>query len=124
MNDTRRVLVIDDSTTVCSVVEKILRSCGFEKIEVMQDGKAALSRMIESPFHIIICDWEMEPMSGVDILKEVRSNPITKSVSFILMSAKKEPHWIMAAKKAGADSMLTKPFDAHTLKSKIAQLTR
>ena len=124
MTDTRRVLVIDDSQTVCSVVEKLLRSCGFENVEVMQDGKAALARMLESPFHIIICDWEMEPMSGVDVLKEVRGNPVMKNVAFILMSAKKEPHWIMAAKKAGADSLLRKPFDAHTLKSKIAELGR
>lgn len=124
MADTRRVLVVDDSTAVGSVVEKILRSCGFDQIEVLRDGKAALDRVKDSAFEIIICDWEMEPMSGVDVLTEVRRDPKSKNTPFILMSAKKEPRWIVAAKKAGADCMISKPFDAEMLKTKINQLNR
>jgi two-component system, chemotaxis family, chemotaxis protein CheY len=122
MAEKRRVLLVDDSTTVCTVVEKILRECGFEQIEVVQDGNAALACMKNSEFEIILCDWEMTPMSGVDVLKEVRQDPEVKDTPFILMSAKKEPQWIVAAKKAGADCMITKPFSAATLKDKINQL--
>ena len=121
MTERRRVLLVDDSATVCTVVEKILRECGFEQIEVVQDGNAALECMQKSPFEIILCDWEMSPMSGVDVLKEVR-NSEAKDTSFILMSARKEPRWILAAKKAGADCMITKPFSASMLKDKINQL--
>lgn len=124
MAERRRVLLIDDSTTVCSVVEKILRSCGFDQVEIAHDGKTALESIQKAPFEIIICDWEMEPISGIDVLKEVRSQDATENTPFILMSAKKEPHWIMAAKKAGADCMITKPFDATMLKTKIGQLSR
>jgi two-component system chemotaxis response regulator CheY len=122
MAERRRVLLVDDSTTVCTVVEKILRECGFEQIEVVQDGNAALDCMQKSAFEIILCDWEMAPISGVDVLNEVRRNPEAKKTSFILMSARKEPQWILAAKKAGADCMITKPFSAAMLKTKIDQL--
>jgi two-component system chemotaxis response regulator CheY len=124
MAERRRVLLVDDSITVCTVVEKILRECGFEQIEIAQDGKAALDRLEKDAFEIILCDWEMTPMSGVEVLKEVRRNPEAKDTSFILMSARKEPQWIVAAKKAGADCMITKPFSAALLKTKIGQLGR
>jgi two-component system, chemotaxis family, chemotaxis protein CheY len=122
MTDARRVLLVDDSTTTCVVVAKLLRECGFENIEVVHDGQAALGCMRDSKFEIILCDWEMAPMSGVDVLNEIRRNTETKRPSFILMSAKKELEWILAAKKAGADSMITKPFNAKVLKAKISQL--
>ena len=122
MTDARRVLLVDDSTTTCAVVAKILRECGFEHIEVVHDGQAALDCLRDSKFEIILCDWEMTPLSGVDVLNEIRRNTETKRPSFILMSAKKELEWILAAKKAGADSMITKPFNAKVLKAKINQL--
>ncbi len=124
MADTRRVLVIDDSIVAGRVVDALLRNCGFEQIEVVHDGKTALDRMQASVFDIVICDWEMDPISGIDVLQEVRRNPNTKHTHFILMSAKKDPRWILAAKKAGADCLIAKPFDADMLKTKIAQLGR
>lgn len=124
MTGLRRALVVDDSMTICRVVEKLLRNCGFEQIEVAQDGAAALGCMKVSNFDIIICDWEMVPMSGTEILKEIRQNPRTRHTPFILMSAKKEPHWILTAKKAGADCLIAKPFDADLLKMKLAQIGR
>jgi len=124
MTDARRVLLVDDSTTTCAVVTKILRECGFENIEVVHDGQAALDSLRDSKFEIILCDWEMAPMSGVDVLNEIRRNTETKRPSFILMSARKEPEWILAAKKAGADCVITKPFNAGMLKTKISQLGR
>lgn len=124
MADRRRVLVVDNSSMAGGVVEKLFRNCGFEQVEVVHGGQAALDRLEQEAFEIIICDWEMTPMSGVDVLNVVRRHPEGKYASFILMSARKEPHWIMAAKKAGANCMITKPFDADTLKAKINQLSR
>jgi two-component system chemotaxis response regulator CheY len=124
MADIRRVLIVDDSATVCHLVQGLLRNCGFEQIDIVQDGKAALDCMQRSAFDIIICDWEMEPMSGIEVLKEVRRDPCTRATPFILMSAKKELSWVLEAKKAGADCLITKPFDAGILKMKIAQLGR
>ena len=122
MGDIRRVLVVDDSTTVCRMVELLLRQCGFEQIEAVQDGKTALDRLAASPFEIIICDWEMEPITGLEVLHQVRRQQKTRGIPFILMSAKKEPNWIAEAMQAGADCLLAKPFNAAMLRAKIAQI--
>lgn len=122
MAERRRVLLVDDSTTVCAVVEKLLRECGFEQIEVAHDGPAALECLQKDAFEIILCDWEMSPMSGVEVLQHLRRDPEARETSFILMSGRKELNWILAAKKAGADCMITKPFSAEMLKQKIGQL--
>jgi two-component system, chemotaxis family, chemotaxis protein CheY len=78
--------------------------------------------MLTSGFDIIICDWEMEPMSGPEVLHRVRRHPRTKAIPFILMSAKKEPRWVLEAMQAEANCLLAKPFDSATLKAKIAQV--
>ncbi len=122
MAETRRVLIVDDSKTVCSVIEKILHSCGFDEIEAVQNGQAALDRLHATHFDIIICDWEMSPMSGIDVLNKVRQQDNIRNTYFILMSAKRDMEWILAAKKAGADGLITKPFTPDTLKQKISQL--
>ena len=123
MADARRVLVVDDSIVVCKLVEKILRSCGFEHIELAQDGELALECLEKTAFNFIICDWEMQPMSGIDLLNEIRWVPRFKRTRFILMSAKREPHWGSAAKKAGADAIIPKPFDPEMLMQKISQMS-
>jgi two-component system, chemotaxis family, chemotaxis protein CheY len=123
MRDKRRVLVVDDSATVCRMVEKLLRMCGFEEIETVQDGASALDRLTVSPFEIIICDWEMESVNGLDVLRELRRRQETRAIPFILMSARKEPRWVAEAMAAGADCLIAKPFDAATLRAKIAQIS-
>jgi two-component system chemotaxis response regulator CheY len=120
--NTRRVLVVDDSNTCCRMVEIVLRKCGFEQIESAQNAHAAFARLREQPFDIVISDWEMEPVSGIELLHQVRRHPDTRGVAFILMSAKKEPHWVLEATRAGVDCLIAKPFDAETLKQKIAQV--
>ena len=122
MPDNRRVLVIDDSETVCRMVDMLLRKCGFEHIDVVHDGVAALERMSGTSFDLVLCDWEMEPMTGLDVLHQVRRSPMSRNTPFILMSAKKEPHWVLQATQSGADCLLVKPFDVGTLKAKISQV--
>jgi CheY-like chemotaxis protein len=122
MGYSQRILVVDDSATVCRVVESLLRQCGFEQIEVVHDGETALDRLAASPFEIIICDWEMEPLNGLEVLHQVRRSHKTKGIPFILMSAKKEPHWTSEAMQAGADCLIAKPFNAAMLRAKIAQV--
>ena len=117
-----RILVVDDSKAVCTVVDKILRQCGFHEIEHVQSGANALQRLAAAKFDMIICDWEMEGMSGLDVLAHVRFRADTREIPFILMSAKKDPHWISEAKRLGANCMLSKPFNAQSLRDKIVQV--
>jgi two-component system, chemotaxis family, chemotaxis protein CheY len=122
MRDSRRVLLVDDSATVCRMIDMLLRKCGFEHIDAVNDGRTALERLRATPYDIILCDWEMEPMNGMSVLHHVRRSPGTATIPFILMSAKKEPHWVLQATQAGANCLLAKPFDADTLRAKIGQL--
>jgi two-component system chemotaxis response regulator CheY len=92
------------------------------KIEVVHDGNTALDRLTSSRFDIIVCDWEMEPMTGLEVLHQVRYQKRTQHIPIILMSAKKEPHWIFEATQAGADCLIAKPFNAAMLRAKIAQI--
>lgn len=124
MRDIRRVLVVDDSKAICLVVEALLRKCGFENVETVQNGKAALDRMVVSTFDFIICDWEMEPMNGLQVLDQLRRHSKFRTIPFILMSGKKEPRWVVEALEAGADCLIAKPFDAAKLKAKIDQFCR
>jgi two-component system chemotaxis response regulator CheY len=122
MADSRRILLVDDSATVCRMVDILLRKCGFEHIDAVNNGPAALERLRTTPYDIIFCDWEMEPMNGLSVLHRVRRSPETATIPFILMSAKKEPHWVLQATQAGANCLISKPFDADTLRAKIGQL--
>jgi two-component system chemotaxis response regulator CheY len=122
MRDSRRILLVDDSATVCRMVDLLLRKCGFEHIDAVNDGPTALERLRTTPYDIIFCDWEMEPMNGLSVLRHVRNSPAIAAVPFILMSAKKEPHWVLQAAQAGANCLISKPFDADTLRAKIGQL--
>jgi two-component system chemotaxis response regulator CheY len=120
--DVRRVLLVDDSAVVCRMVETLLRTIGFEQIEVAHDGSPAPERLQASRFEIISCDWEMEPINGLEVLRQVRGRQETKSVPLVLMSARKDPQWVSAAMEAGADCLIAKPFGAATLKAKIHQI--
>jgi two-component system, chemotaxis family, chemotaxis protein CheY len=121
--DTRRILVIDDSAAMCRVVESLLRKAGFENVETVQDGRTAVRAIQTVGFDVIICDWEMEPMNGIEVLFQIRRHHASKATPFILMSAKREPRWVLEAKQAGADCLLAKPFDVDTLKAKISQVS-
>ena len=122
MRDNRRILVVDDSATVCRMVDTLLRKSGFENIDVVSDGRAALERLRSTPYELILCDWEMQPMNGLEVLYHVRRAPESRAIPFILMSAKKDPHWVLQATQAGADCLIAKPFDADTLRAKIGQI--
>lgn len=82
---------------------------------------AALERVRLSTFDFIICDWEMEPMNGLQVLDQLRRHPKSRAIPFILMSAKKEPRWVVEALEAGANCLIAKPFDAPKLRAKINQ---
>lgn len=114
------ILIVDDYKTMLKIIENLLKQLGFQTIVEATDGKAALDKIKEQEFGLIISDWNMEPMSGFDLLKEVRANPKTKSIPFIMVTAESKPENVIAAKAAGVSNYIIKPFNANTLKAKIA----
>ncbi|MGB7259881.1 MAG: response regulator [Pseudolabrys sp.] len=113
------VLVVDDYSTMIRIIRNLLRQLGFEEIDDATDGTAALAKMRVRHYGLVISDWNMEPMTGYDLLREVRADPNLAQVPFIMVTAESKTENVIAAKKAGVSNYIVKPFNATTLKSKI-----
>ena len=113
------VLVVDDYNTMIRIIRNLLKQLGFENIDDASDGSAALNKMRGKKYGLVISDWNMEPMTGYELLKEMRADPRLASVPFIMITAESKTENVIAAKKAGVSNYIVKPFNAQTLKSKI-----
>jgi two-component system chemotaxis response regulator CheY len=115
------ILVVDDSGAVRSVVRKLLTQLGFKNLDEAPDGEAALKKISEQHFSLVISDWNMEPMSGQILLENVRANKKYANLPFIMMTADSSIEKIVQAKKAGVTCFINKPFRADELQAKILQ---
>ena len=113
------VLVVDDYSTMIRIIRNLLKQIGFEDIDDATDGSSALSKMEGKKYGLVISDWNMEPMTGYELLKQVRSNPQLSKTPFIMVTAESKTENVIAAKKAGVNNYIVKPFNAQTLKTKI-----
>ena len=113
------VLVVDDYNTMVRIIRNLLRQIGFKDIDDANDGSMALAKMREREYGLVISDWNMEPMTGYSLLKEMRSDPALSETPFIMVTAESKTENVIAAKKAGVSNYIVKPFNAQTLKSKI-----
>jgi two-component system chemotaxis response regulator CheY len=113
------ILVVDDYTTMIRIIRNLLKQLGFADIDDATDGTAALAKMRSKRYGLVISDWNMEPMTGYDLLREVRSDPSLGETPFIMVTAESKTDNVIAAKKAGVDNYIVKPFNAQTLKAKI-----
>ena len=115
------ILIVDDSGAVRSVVRKLLTQLGFQNLDEASDGKAALAKISEKHFGLVISDWNMEPMSGHTLLENVRANKQYADLPFIMMTADPSIEKIVRAKHAGVTCFINKPFRAEELQAKISQ---
>jgi len=113
------VLVVGDYNTMIRIILNLLKQIGFSDIDDAADGSAALARMREKKYGLVISDWNMEPMTGYELLKEVRADPGLSKTPFIMVTAESKTENVIAAKKAGVNNYIVKPFNAQTLQSKI-----
>ena len=113
------ILVVDDYNTMIRIIRNLLKQIGFADIDDAADGSAALARMREKKYGLVISDWNMEPMTGYELLKEVRADPGLSKTPFIMVTAESKTENVIAAKKAGVNNYIVKPFNAATLKTKI-----
>ena len=113
------VLVVDDYNTMIRIIRNLLKQIGFQDIDDAADGSAALAKMREKKYGLVISDWNMEPMTGYELLKEVRLDPGLSKTPFIMVTAESKTENVIAAKKAGVNNYIVKPFNAQTLQSKI-----
>ncbi len=113
------VLVVDDYSTMVRIIRNLLRQLGFADVDDAPDGAAALAKMHAKRYGLVISDWNMEPMTGFDLLRQVRGDPELGETPFIMVTAELRTENVIAARKAGVNNYIVKPFNAQTLKSKI-----
>jgi two-component system, chemotaxis family, chemotaxis protein CheY len=113
------ILIVDDYKTMLRIIRNLLKQIGFDNVDEATDGTMAIEKLKEKPFSLIISDWNMEPMTGFDLLKHVRADEKFKATPFILITAESKAENVAAAVKAGVNNYIVKPFNAETLKSKL-----
>jgi len=114
------VLVVDDYQTMVRILRNLLKQVGFKDVDDASDGTAALAKLRERKYGLVISDWNMEPMTGYELLQQVRADEQLRDLPFIMVTAEAKTENVVAAKKAGVNNYIVKPFNAQTLQSKIA----
>jgi two-component system, chemotaxis family, chemotaxis protein CheY len=116
------VLIVDDYKTMLRIVRNLLKQIEFNNVEEATDGADALSRLRAGQFGLVISDWNMQPMTGLQLLQEVRADARLKHLPFIMVTAESKTENVIAAKQAGVSNYIVKPFNAETLKEKIEKV--
>ena len=114
-----RILVVDDYNTMLRILKNLLKQLGFHNVKDALDGTQALSMLNSEKFDFVISDWNMEPMTGIELLREVRKTDKLKHIPFIMITAESKTENVVMAKQEGVSNYIVKPFNAETLKGKM-----
>jgi two-component system chemotaxis response regulator CheY len=114
------VLVVDDYKTMVRIISNLLKQIGFQSVDEANNGVEALDKLRTRAYGLVISDWNMEPMSGIELLRQVRADVRLKGTPFIMVTAESKTENVVIAKQAGVSNYIVKPFNAETLRGKIA----
>lgn len=116
------ILVVDDFSTMRRIVKNILRQLGFNKTIEADDGTTALEKLKSEKVDFVITDWNMPKMTGLELVKMIRSDSELKHLPILMVTAEALQENIVAAAKAGVNNYIVKPFDAKTLSEKMSKI--
>lgn len=116
------VLIVDDFATMRRILKNILRQIGFANISEAEDGKSALKELKKTKYDLVLCDWNMPEMSGLEVLKTVRADEELKGLAFIMVTAEAQKDNILEAVKSGVSNYVVKPFTAETMSEKLKKV--
>ena len=119
---TVQVLVVDDYKTMLRILRNLLKQIDFHNVDEASDGGEALSRLRAGNYGLVISDWNMQPMTGLQLLQEVRRDARLRTIPFIMVTAESKAENVVAAKQAGVSNYIVKPFNAETLRDKIEKV--
>ena len=117
-----KVLVVDDFSTMRRIVKNILKQIGYSDIEEAEDGNSALARLRQGGFGLVVSDWNMPNMTGLDLLKAIRADNALNNMPVLMVTAEAKKENVMDAIKAGVNNYVVKPFTADVLKDKIEKI--
>jgi len=113
------ILVVDDYKTMVRIIQNLLKQLGFDNLDEAANGQEALGKLKANTYGLVISDWNMDPMTGYELLQSVRADSDLKFMPFIMVTAESKTENVIAAKKAGVNNYIVKPFNAATLKQKM-----
>jgi len=122
IDKTMNILIVDDYKTMLRIIRNLLKQIDFNHVEEASDGTEALEKLRNGQFGLVISDWNMQPMTGLQLLQEVRADTRLKTTPFIMITAESKAENVVAAKQAGVSNYIVKPFNAETLKEKIEKV--
>ena len=113
------ILVVDDYQTMVRIIRNLLKQLGFEDVDDASDGTTALTKLKQKQYGLVISDWNMEPMTGYELLRHVRADDGLRTTPFIMVTAESKTENVIAAKKAGVNNYIVKPFTPETILEKV-----
>ncbi|MEM5536647.1 chemotaxis response regulator CheY [Neptuniibacter pectenicola] len=122
MNKDMKILVVDDFSTMRRIIKNLLRDLGMTNVLEADDGQTALPILKQGGIDFLVTDWNMPGMTGIDLLKEVRSDPNLAAMPVLMVTAEAKKEQIIAAAQAGVNGYVVKPFTAAVLKEKIDKI--
>ncbi|WP_199096926.1 chemotaxis response regulator CheY [Dyella sp. ASV21] len=124
MDKNMKILVVDDFSTMRRIVRNLLVELGFSNglIQEADDGESALTLLRSTPFDMVVTDWNMPNMTGIDLLRAIRAEPTLKSIPVLMVTAENNREQIIAAAQAGVNGYIVKPFTAATLQEKLGKI--
>lgn len=122
VNKNMRILVIDDFQTMRRIIINLLRQLGFANVVEADDGTTGWERLEAEPIDLVISDWNMPQMTGLELLQKVRASEQHKTVPFIMVTAEGKRENVITAVQSGVNNYIVKPFNAATLKEKLVKV--
>ncbi|MFH0921734.1 MAG: response regulator [Fibrobacterota bacterium] len=118
-----RILVVDDSATMRSIIQKELHALNERDLVIRNSGDAALGELDKGGVDLVLLDWHMEGLSGLDVLRIVKHNPKYKSIPVIMLTVEEHNKSVQEAMESGADDYMVKPLNPALLKEKLAKFS-
>ena len=122
MDKNMKILIVDDFSTMRRIIKNLLRDLGFNNTQEADDGATALPMLKSGKFEFLVTDWNMPGMTGIELLKHVRSDPELAHLPVLMVTAEQKREQIVEAAQAGVNGYIVKPFTATTLKEKIDKI--
>ncbi len=122
MDLSMKILIVDDFATMRRIMKNILKQLGFSDITEADDGTTALEELQKNTFDLIISDWNMPKMTGLDLLKNVRGNDTLKDLPFLMVTAEAQKQNVVEAVQAGVSNYVVKPFTAEAISEKLEKI--
>ena len=122
--ETKKVIVVDDTSMMRLIIKNNLKELGFEQSNLVdaRDGEQALKKINEDTIDLVIADWRMPKMTGIDLLKAIRADFFLKEIPFLMVTSEAGKEKIMEAVQAGVNQYIVKPFNAIQLEEKIKEI--